>query len=197
MCNFYLKDGYHQDIKIIELVEKLPIKKSVYLDKEIVKIILDTCSIDITYFFDSDMIKTIQIYEQQFIITRHKNKNWILIIAVFLSTLHNFFTTRNYKAILSVIEDKLRNYQEYQLKISDNKIIINYIYAAVYNVVGESLQQHGGGFEITEIDKHAKKIHVRLTGNCDGCESYNSNLKSIIIKEIDKILLDYKIFFYN
>ena len=197
MNNFYLKDGYHQDVKIIEITEKLPIQKIIYLDKNVTKILLEAAQIDFTVFFNNEQIKTIEIYRDKFVITREKNSDWNLILAIFFSTIDQFFRNKEFLKTLAIVEKKLSNYQEYQMSNIDYKIMIQAVYYAVYKRVGETMKQHNGGFEILELSISDKKIHLRLTGSCSGCSEYKNELKSVIITEIEKILLNYSVYFYN
>ena len=195
--NFYLKDGYHQDVKIIEISKRLPIKNFIYLDKSIVKILLETTNTDITIFFNSGKIKTIEIYSDKFIITREENAEWNIVIALFISSIDHVFNNKESLTMLCKIEQKLNSYQEYQMKNTDIKILSNMIYISVYKKIGETFKDHNGGFEIIDINMYEKNIHLRLIGSCSGCTLYKQNVKELIIKEINKILVQYKIYFYN
>ena len=192
--NFYLVDGYHADVKIIELTNKLPILKFIYLNKNISNILLDTTEIDLTNLFVNDKINIVEIYNNKFIITRHKNENWNLVLAIFLSYINEFLSYQSNIDYLPIIEKKLNNYKEYQLKNTENTIIINSIYYAVNKIMKRTFDIHKGGFEIIELDKYNKIIYIRLNGSCAGCNDYQLNLKEIIYKEIKKII-NYKIVF--
>ena len=196
--NFYIKDGYHIDVKIIEIKNnKLNIKKIIYLDIKIVETLLETSKIDFTSLFVNKKIKIIEIYSDKFIITRENNENWNLVLAIFFATISNFFSNFDYKKILAVTETKLSNYQEYQLKNLDHKIIIYNIYHAINKKFKDVFEAHNGGFEIIELNMLVKKIHIRLLGSCSNCTQQKEYLKSVIIKEIEKILYNYQVYFYN
>lgn len=48
---------------------------------------------------------------------------------------------------------------------------------AVLVGVSERLRLHAGGIELVDVDEQAGRVHVRLTGACQGCALASVTLK--------------------